>query len=117
MRALTPPPAPRPAPPASPCCSTGFNQEYDAVYDRIEPGRCYLISGGTLKPVNRQWARSSHAYEITLNRGCEVTECEEPGGADAINKHDFDFSKIATLETAVDESSVDVYARAATSTA
>lgn len=32
---------------------TGFNESHDAFYEKITVGRCYIVSGGTLKGVNK----------------------------------------------------------------
>lgn len=90
---------------------TGFNEQVDTFYERIEEGRCYLISGGVLKPVDKRYSTTSHAYEITLQRNCTFDPCEEPIGAAAIRKHPaFAFTKIAAMEAMPDDSKVDVLA-------
>lgn len=89
---------------------TGFNELLDSVFNTVHVGRCYLISGGTLKSANRQYATNSHAYEITLNRGCEIVECEEPLGEASIPKHNFKFTKIAAIEQMADDQKVDLLA-------
>ena len=89
---------------------TGFNEQVDTIFESVEVGRCYLISGGQLKPVNRQYSTNNHAYEITLQRQCTVEACEEPMGEAAIPKHNFVFTKISTIETMQDDVKVDVLA-------
>lgn len=89
---------------------TGFNELVDTVFDSVQVGRCYLISGGTLRPARREYSSSNHAYEIMLNRNCTVDPCEEPMGEAAIPKHNFAFTKVAAMEHMADDSKVDVLA-------
>jgi len=89
---------------------TGFNDQVDQIYEVVEVGRCYRISGGQLKPVNKQYSTNNHQYEITLNRNCVVEPAEEPIGELAIPKHNFVFTKVAAMETMQEESKVDVLA-------
>ena len=87
---------------------TGFNEVYDAHYDRLVVGRCYDIAGGSLKPRNQQYNTTSHQFEVTLNRSCTLDEVAEPGGHEAIPRYNFRFSQIAELEHMQDQTKVDV---------
>ena len=87
---------------------TGFTDAYNEHYDKVVVGRVYVISGGTLKPKNAQYNTTSHAFEITLNRGCTLDECEEPQGHEAIPRYSFAFTPIGALEHTPDEAKVDV---------
>lgn len=89
---------------------TGFNETYDQIYDNLTTGRVYTITGGTLKPKNAQYNLTSHGFEITLNRGCVVEECDEPQGAEQIPAHNYKFMGVADLANAADESKADVLA-------
>jgi replication factor A1 len=88
---------------------TGFTETYNEHYAKLVTGRVYQISGGTLKPKNERYNQTKHGFEITLNRGCTIDECDEPDGPDAIPKYSFDFiPSIAHLESLPDESKADV---------
>jgi len=86
---------------------TGFNQECDSFFDKIEPGRCYFISGGQLKPVDQRYNKTSHQFEITLNRGSAIDETEDDP---AIPKQEFQFAPLPAIETMADDSYCDVLA-------
>ena len=47
---------------------TGFNETLDQYYERLTVGRCYVVSGGTIKQANPQYNNTSHSCEITLGR-------------------------------------------------
>ena len=34
---------------------TGFNETLDQFYERLTVGRCYVVSGGTIKQANPQY--------------------------------------------------------------
>jgi replication factor A1 len=89
---------------------TGFQETFDAYYEKLCVGRCYLISGGSLKPKHPTYNTTSHQFEITLNRSSSIVETDEPQGADSIPRYSYDFSLIADLENAPDDSKVDVLA-------
>ena len=86
---------------------TGFTDAYNEHYDKVVVGRVYTISGGTLSRRTRSYT-TSHAFEITLNRGSTLDECDEPQGHEAIPRYSFAFTPIAHLEHAPDETKVDV---------
>ena len=82
----------------------------DAHYERITTGKVYDISGGTLKPKNAQYNLTTHQFEVTLNRSCTIDEIDEPAGAEAIPRYNFQFTPIHQLEHVPDEQKVDVLA-------
>jgi len=87
---------------------TGFTETYNEHYDKLVTGRVYTISGGTLKPKNERYNNTTHAFEITLNRGCLLEEVEEPED-NSIPKYSFSFvPTIADIEHINEESKVDV---------
>lgn len=89
---------------------TGFQELCDTVFDRVEVGKCYLISGGTLKAKNEQWNSTSHPYEVTLNRNCTVEDCEDPVGPNEIPKHNYKFINVAEIEQTPDDTKIDLLA-------
>ena len=59
---------------------TGFNEVLDTFYDRLEVGKCYLISQGQIKQANAQCAvhfdRESRRLEQHVDcRGIEKARC------------------------------------------
>ena len=75
---------------------TGFNETLDQFYDRLQVGRCYVVSGGTIKQANPQYNNTSHSCEITLGRTTTIEESEEPTGPNAIAKHNYNFGSIGS---------------------
>ena len=59
---------------------TGFNETLDQYYERLTVGRCYVVSGGTIKQANPQYNNTSHSCEITLGRQTTIEDSEEPSG-------------------------------------
>jgi len=97
---------------------TGFNETLDQFYDRLQVGRCYVVSGGTIKQANPQYNNTSNSCEITLGRTTTIEDSEEPSGPNAIAKHNYNFGSIGStpdssahsVEAAPEESKVDVLA-------
>ena len=89
---------------------TGFNEQLDAFYDRLTIGRVYLIGGGVIKQANQQYNTTGHNCEITLGRQTSVEESDEPQGENAIPRHNYKFTSIASIEQAPDDNKVDVLA-------
>jgi len=89
---------------------TGFNEQLDAFYERLVVGKVFLISGGQIKQANPQYNTTKHNCEITLGRTTTIEESDEPQGADAIPRHNYEFTPIAQMEAAPDDSKVDVLA-------
>jgi len=87
---------------------TGFTETHTEHYERLAVGRCYEISGGTLKPKNAQYNYTSHGFEVTLNRGCKIEEVADPEGNEAIPRYNYSLTPIAALEHIVEDTKVDV---------
>lgn len=89
---------------------TGFNEVYDQIYEALQIGQVYIVSGGTLKPKDGRYNTTSHGFEITLNRGCQFELTEEPGGPEAIPRHNFRFVPVDQLEQMPDNAQADLCA-------
>ena len=88
---------------------TGFTDQYNEHYEKLVTSRVDLISGGTLQPKNERYNTTNHGFEVTLQRGCTLEECDEPDGNEAIPKYSFNLvGSIADLEQAPEEAKVDV---------
>ncbi|KAK4779331.1 hypothetical protein SAY86_006859 [Trapa natans] len=54
--------------------ATMFNEAAKKFYSKLEMGKVYYISKGTLKMANKQFNTIQHDYEIILNEYAEVEE-------------------------------------------
>ena len=86
---------------------SGFNEVVDQYFDKLEVGKCFLISGGQLKAANPMYNKTSHGFEVTLNRGCTIEEIPDDGG---LPQRTYTFVPISTLEHKEIDSHVDVLA-------
>ncbi|XP_050714389.1 replication protein A 70 kDa DNA-binding subunit-like [Eriocheir sinensis] len=85
--------------------ATAFNEQCDKFYDMIEIDKVYFISTATLKTANKQYSNLNNEYEMTFNRGTEVTPCHE---STAIPTMQFNFVSFDQLEGLSKDSIVDV---------
>lgn len=54
--------------------ATMFNDAVKKFFDKLEIGKVYYISKGTLKIANKQFKTVQNDYERTLNENSEVEE-------------------------------------------
>ncbi|XP_052200030.1 replication protein A 70 kDa DNA-binding subunit A [Diospyros lotus] len=86
--------------------ATCFNAVVDRFYDVIEIGRVYLISKGSLKPVQKNFNHLRNEWEIFLETTSTVDLCVEEDGS--IPKQQFSFKPISEIETAENNSIIDI---------
>lgn len=43
----------------------------------LEEGKVYEFSGGQIKPVQRQWAKTDHSYALSFDVNAQITEVQE----------------------------------------
>ncbi|KAI3862722.1 hypothetical protein MKX03_002014 [Papaver bracteatum] len=84
---------------------TGFNAVADQFYDRIDAGKVYLISRGSLKPASK-FNRLQNEYEITLQNTSTIEPCMEDDHT--IPKQQFHFRPISDIETMEINSMLDI---------
>lgn len=85
---------------------TCFNAVVDRFYEIIEVGRVYLISKGSLKPAQKNFNHLKNEWEIFLEATSTVDLCTEED--DSIPKQQFSFRHISEIESAENNSIVDV---------
>lgn len=85
---------------------TCFKTVADQFYDQIEPGRVYMISKGTVKPVQRTYNHLPNEYEITLDNYSTIQPCFEDDKS--IPHQQFHFCSISDIEGKDKDSIVDV---------
>jgi replication factor A1 len=85
--------------------ATLFKEAVDAFYNYFEVGKVYTISGGRLKVANTKFNTCKSGYELTLDQNSEIHLVDDTGD---IQIQSFSFVKIGDLETAQENSNVDV---------
>jgi replication factor A1 len=86
--------------------ATGFNEQVDRLFESLEEGGTYDISGGTIKPANPQYNRCANDYEMTFSAATLVEESAEA----VVPTIEYDFVPIAGIVDAPVDSLVDVCA-------
>ncbi|XP_021715030.1 replication protein A 70 kDa DNA-binding subunit A-like [Chenopodium quinoa] len=85
---------------------TCFNAVVDRFYDVIEVGKVYMISKGTLKPVQKNFNHLKNEWEIFLEATSTVDLC--PDEDVSIPKQQFNFRPISEIEGAENNSILDI---------
>eukprot|EP01018_Ginkgo_biloba_P018078 Gb_20429 [translate_table: standard] len=85
---------------------TCFNAVADQFYDRIESGRVYVISKGSLKPAQKNFNHLKNDWEIFLESSSIVEPCLEEDNS--IPQQHFNFRPISEIENMENNSMVDI---------
>ncbi|MCO5574367.1 hypothetical protein L7F22_028150 [Adiantum nelumboides] len=85
---------------------TCFNNIADRFYEQIEVGKVYMLSKGTLKPVQRAYNHLKSEWEIHLENASTLEPCHEEDGS--IPHQLFDFKPISEIENLEANSMVDL---------
>eukprot|EP00250_Pteridium_aquilinum_P015339 c22528_g1_i1 orf=2-1555(-) len=86
--------------------ATCFNSAADQFFDRIEVGKLYMVSKGTLKAAQRSFNHLKHDWEMTLDSSSIVELLTEED--DRIPQQQFTFVPISGIENKEENSMVDV---------
>jgi replication factor A1 len=85
---------------------TCFNSVADQFYDRIEAGKVYMFSKGSLKPAQKNFNHLNNEWEIVLDSTSTVEPCLEEDIS--IPKQHFNFRPISEIEHMETNSMVDI---------
>ncbi|GBG82762.1 hypothetical protein CBR_g36292 [Chara braunii] len=85
---------------------TCFNQVAERFYEKIEVGRVYYVSKGSLKPAQKSFNHLNHDWEILLENSSTIDLVEDVESA--IPLHRFDFKMISHLENIENNAMVDL---------
>lgn len=85
---------------------TCFNAVADQFYDRIESGKVYIISKGSLKPAQKNFNHLKNDWEIFLESTSTIEPCLEDDRS--IPKQHFNFIPISEVENMENNSMADV---------
>ncbi|KAH7426619.1 hypothetical protein KP509_10G009100 [Ceratopteris richardii] len=86
--------------------ATCFNSTADQFIDRIEVGKLYMVSKGTLKPAQKSFNHLKHDFEITLENSSTIESINEDD--DSIPQQQFNFMSISKIENLEENSIIDV---------
>ena len=84
---------------------TGFNAECDKYYDMLEVDKVYYVTRCTLKTANKQYSNLKNDYEMTMNSDTLFELCTDNSSMPEMK---FDFVKIADIEQAAANTTIDV---------
>ncbi|XP_009616238.1 replication protein A 70 kDa DNA-binding subunit A isoform X1 [Nicotiana tomentosiformis] len=85
---------------------TCFNAVVDRFYDKIEAGKVYMISKGSLKPAQKNFNHLKNEWEIFLEITSTVDVCPDEDAT--IPRQQFSFRPISDIESAESNSIIDV---------
>ncbi|XP_060213635.1 replication protein A 70 kDa DNA-binding subunit A [Lycium barbarum] len=85
---------------------TCFNAVVDRFYEKIEAGKVYMISKGSLKPAQKNFNHLKNEWEIFLETTSTVDLCPEEDPS--IPRQQFSFRPISEIESAESNSIIDV---------
>nr|XP_004239312.1 replication protein A 70 kDa DNA-binding subunit A [Solanum lycopersicum] len=85
---------------------TCFNAVVDRFYDKIEAGKVYMISKGSLKPAQKNFNHLKNEWEIFLETTSTVDLCPDEDAS--IPRQQFSFRPICEIESAENNSIIDV---------
>jgi replication factor A1 len=54
-----------------------FNDAVTKFHDKLQKGKCYTFSGGSVRVANRQFNQCSHRYELSFDKACQIEEVGE----------------------------------------
>ncbi|KAM3344444.1 replication protein A 70 kDa DNA-binding subunit A [Capsicum galapagoense] len=85
---------------------TCFNAVVDRFYDKIDAGKVYMISKGSLKPAQKNFNHLKNEWEIFLETTSTVDLCPDEDAS--IPRQQFSFRPISEIESAENNSIIDV---------
>ncbi|CAE8632764.1 unnamed protein product [Polarella glacialis] len=81
-----------------------FNNAVDLFGEKLQVGKCFTFSRGTLKIANRQYSSLNHRYELTFDKDAVVEEVNDDASIDTMKLHICELRSVQTktLPTNVD---------------
>jgi len=77
--------------------ATMFKEAADKFFDKLQLGKVYFISKGSLRVANKQFSNVNNDYEMTLNANSEVEEVPEDAASIQMPAMKYKFVKIDAL--------------------
>lgn len=73
-----------------------FNEVADQFYEKLQIGRCYTFSRGSVKVANRQYNTCNHRYELVFDK---AIQCEEAADGEKIENVKFSLVDLRILQS------------------
>lgn len=54
--------------------ATGFNQQVDELYEKLEDGKLYYVSKARVNLAKKKFSNINNEYELTFGRDTEIVE-------------------------------------------
>lgn len=54
-----------------------FNEAVDTFFDKLQKGKCYTLSNGSVRIANRQFNQCNHRYELAFDKIGRIEECQD----------------------------------------
>ncbi|KAG0598564.1 hypothetical protein M758_12G084200 [Ceratodon purpureus] len=86
--------------------ATCFNNVVDQFYDRVEVGKVYLISKGSLKAAQKNYNHLKNDWEIFLENQTTIEPCYDEDAS--IPQQVFDFKPISEVEALENNALIDI---------
>ncbi|KAF3771954.1 Replication protein A DNA-binding subunit E [Nymphaea thermarum] len=87
---------------------TCINLVADQFYDRINVGKVYLISKGTMKPAKKNFNHLNNEWEIILESTSTIEPCLDEEDSYIPSQQQFNFRPISEIESMVNNPMVDI---------
>lgn len=85
--------------------ATMFNDAVDKYYDQMCPSATFYFSGGKVKIANRKFSSLNNEYELSFDANADIRPAPEDA---SISQMNYNFKKIAALETLPGDSTIDL---------
>lgn len=86
--------------------ATGFNEQVDMFYSKLEVGKVYFVSGCRVNPANKQFSKVDNDFELSLDRNTQIELCHSD--ANEIPFANYNFVPLDALPEVAANSIVDV---------
>lgn len=78
--------------------ATGFNEQCDDFYNRLEEGKVYYISKARVSLAKKQFSNLSNEYEIMFERSTEIEPCHDATNVPQVKFNFVDIQKLNEVE-------------------
>ncbi|KAG9244496.1 putative RFA1 protein [Calycina marina] len=87
--------------------ATGFNDQCDLLYEQLQEGSVYYISGCKVQFAKKQFSTLPNDYELTFERDSVVEKAED---SDEVPQVQYNFSTVGDLQTIEKDATIDIIA-------
>jgi replication factor A1 len=69
--------------------ATGFNEQVDNFYDKLELGKVYYVSGARVNTANKQYSTVKNEFELMFDRSTHIEPSHEDDNSIPVNNYNF----------------------------